>query len=180
MTNEQKAAALLEETRRNGGLAPLDLDRCWADQALASKNPWGRDIPQMPMGIGMSHETVFDELGVEEDIDKYNSDSEWRLELHRAYNRKAEQIVGLILLGENPPDPEALKRMWPPVKALHDIFESWNEWHAGSWWLQQSAHDEDEKKRHQYQSYTSNFPEWTPFFDFIGDIDLLHYGIETA
>ena len=47
----------------------------------------------------------------------YENDETWRLELHRAYNDKAEPIVGRRILGEERGDPS---RRYPPVKALHD------------------------------------------------------------
>ena len=134
-------AFLVSKMRASGGLAPVDLERFWADDAAAHADPFGQDIPQVPLGIRMSWECVFDELGVAEDRERYRDDPAWALGLRRAYNDKAEQIVGRRLLSESPPSTEPA---YPPVKGLHDVFEARNEWHAGSWWLAQSAHDEDE------------------------------------
>ena len=86
-------------------------------------------------------EKLFDELGIEEDPWRYAHDEPWRLALNRAYNDRAERIVGRRLLSETPSDPS---RAWPGVKGLHDVFEAKNVWRAGSWWLQQSAHSEEE------------------------------------
>jgi uroporphyrinogen decarboxylase len=130
---------LLTETRKNHGLAPVDLERFWADQAVARQDPFGADIPQVPLGIGMDGECVFAELGLEENRERYQADEPWRLELHKAYNDKAEQIVGRRLLIERPGDPGL---RFPSVKGLHDIFEAHHIWQAGSSWLLPSAQDE--------------------------------------
>lgn len=135
------ARGLVEEMRRNGGLAPVDLDQFWADQAIAAADPFGQGIPQVPLGIGMHTECVFDELGVPMDLLRHEQDEAWRLGLHRAYNDRAERIVGRRLLPETPDDP---CRRWPAVKGLHDIFEARQEWHNHSWWLMPSAGSEDE------------------------------------
>ena len=50
----QQAQWLLAETRRNDGLAPVDLGRFWHDQDIAIKNPFGCDIPQVALGAMMS------------------------------------------------------------------------------------------------------------------------------
>jgi uroporphyrinogen decarboxylase len=135
------AAGLVAEAKKNDGLAPVDLDRFYADQEIAGADPFGPDIPQCPLGVWMNSLCVFDELGVEEDMKRYKDDEEWRLSLNRAYNDKAEKIVGKRLLGEKKGDPA---KRYPPVKGLHDVFEAKNVWHAGSWWLEQSARDENE------------------------------------
>jgi len=128
---------------RRSELAPVDLERFWADQEIAIADPFGPDIPQVPLGIMMGGECVFDELGIEEDPWRYAHDEPWRLALNRAYNDRAEQIVGRRLLPETPSDS---RLAWPATKGLHDVFEAANEWHAGSWWLRQSARNEDELK----------------------------------
>ncbi|MFQ3548409.1 MAG: uroporphyrinogen decarboxylase family protein [Armatimonadota bacterium] len=140
---EQKIDWLLNETQKNNGLAPVDLDKFWEDDTIASKNPFGEDIPQVPLGIRMSGECVFDELGVKEDYWKYDHDEEWRLELNKRYNDISKKIVGKRLLNETPSDPT---KHWPPIKTLPEIFEAENVWIPGtwSWWLQESAHNEDE------------------------------------
>ena len=96
----ESAAQLVAEMRANDGLAPVDLERFWADQEAAARDPFGKDIPQVPLGIMMSGECVFDELGVEEDAWRYAHDEEWRLALNKAYNDKAEPVAGRRLLSE--------------------------------------------------------------------------------
>lgn len=138
--HEQMAKELVEETRANGGLAPVDIDRFWADDEEARKNPFGKNIPQVPFGAKLTHECVFDELGVEEDMWRYGHDREWRLKLNKEYNEKSLEIVGRKLLPETLPEPDMHYRYY----ALNDVFEAENEWHAGSWWLQQVASNEQE------------------------------------
>jgi len=137
----RQAEELVRKTRAAGGLAPVDLDRFWADQEAALKDPFGRAIPQVPLGIMMNGECVYDELGVAEDHWRYQNDEEWRLGLNKAYNDKAERIVGRRLLSEERRDPT---REYPATKGLHDVFEARQEWHEHSWWLMQSANTPDE------------------------------------
>jgi uroporphyrinogen decarboxylase len=89
----------------------------------------------------MSGECVYDELGVPEDFWRYTHDEPWRLGLHKAYNDRAETIVGRRLLPEAAADP---RRQWPAPGTLADVFEARNVWHDWSWWLEQSAHTPDE------------------------------------
>jgi len=140
---QQNIDWLLAETHAHDGLAPVDLPRFWADQAIASADPFGAHIPQVPLGVLMSGECVYDELGVAEDYWRYDHDVDWRIELNTAYNDRAEQIVGRRLLSEERGDPA---RVWPAVKGLADLFEAESVWVPGtwSWWLQESAHDEAE------------------------------------
>ena len=140
----ESAAKLVARTRAAGGLAPVNLERFWADQDRALANPFGADIPQVPLGVLMSRECVFAELDIPETPTTWHRlvhDPAWSAQVSRAYNDKAEQIVGRRLVSESIPDPQ---RVYPPVKQLHDIFEATNIWHNESYWLQQSAHGETE------------------------------------
>lgn len=140
--HQRKIDSLLAETRAAGGLAPVDLERFWADQAKSIADAWSREIPQCPLGMLMSGECVYAELGVPEDYWRYGHDEAWRLSLNKAYNDKAEKVVGRRLLGEKPgPPPE---NRWPGHKSLADVFEAKNIWQSGSWWLEQSANTPDE------------------------------------
>ena len=134
---------LLAETRKHDGLAPVDLERFWADQAMAMADPFGAHIPQVPLGVLMSGECVYDELGIPEDYWRYEHDADWRMELNTAYNDRSARIVGRRLLSEERGDPA---RAWPATKGLADLFEAESIWVPGtwSWWLQESAHDEHE------------------------------------
>lgn len=145
ITREQQRQVdwLMGEMRAHDGLAPLDVERFWAEQEIAGADPFGTDIPQVPLGVWMSGECVFAELGIAEDYWRYDHDAAWRRELNIAYNERAERIVGKRLLSEALDDPT---RVWPAVKSLADVFEAENIWVPGtwSWWLEQSAHDEGE------------------------------------
>lgn len=137
--NRRKVDDLLADTQANGGLAPLDLEAFWRDQQLARPNPFGADIPQVPLGAICNWECIFEELGIEQDWWRFDHDKQWALDISRQYNDIAEKIVGRRLLPEKPGQPELA---WPAVKALHDIFEAENVWEGGqngSWWLKQSA-----------------------------------------
>ena len=142
-TGEHKrlAEALVREAHARGGLAPLDVDRFWADQEQASRDPWAVDCPQVPLGITMASDCVFDELGVPEDWYRLFHDEPYRLDLHRRYNDKAAPIVGRRLLSEVCSDP---LRQWPRVKELYDIFEAENVWSNESYWLKQVAETPDQ------------------------------------
>jgi uroporphyrinogen decarboxylase len=135
------ADTLVAETRAVDGLAPVDLDRFWADDAEAKKDPFGPTIPQVPFGCVLTGECVYDELGIEADYWRYDHDEAWRLELNRAFNDKAERIVGRRILNETAGDST---RVYPGAKALHDVFEAENVWHDQSWWLMQSATNAEE------------------------------------
>ena len=132
---------LLADTAANGGLAPVDLDTFWADQAVARATPFGTDIPQVPLGAICNWECLFDALGVEQDWWRFqHEDQAWAQDLKHRYNDLSETIVGRRLLDESLPDPT---RQWPGIQGLNDIFEAENVWEggpSGSWWLKQSAH----------------------------------------
>lgn len=139
------ADELLTDTRANGGLAPVDLDRFWRDQAVAAADPFSEDAPQCSFGAILNLECVFDELSVAQDWWRFlHADEAWALDLSRRYNDLSERIVGRRLLNERPSNRE---RQWPEVKGLHDMFEARNVWEGGatgSWWLKQSASSAEE------------------------------------
>lgn len=138
------AESLIAETHANGGLAPVDIDRFWEDQKTASADPFGADIPQMPLGAICNWECVFEELGITQQWERYQRDAQWRSEVGRTYNDKSERIVGRRLLQEAAPG--AARPAFPAVKQLHDIFEMENRWDpiSQSWWLHTSADSPDE------------------------------------
>jgi len=141
--HERIADELLRQTQANDGLAPVDLERFWADDATARQDPFAADCPQLPQGLsGGMHECVFAELGIEEDWHRWNHDPHWRQELNLAYNDRAERIVGRRLLNEQPPgDPE---KRYQGVKQLHDVFEAERVWHHESYWITPAANTEGE------------------------------------
>lgn len=139
--NRRRVDRLLADARANGGLAPLDIEAFWKDQERARVDPFGADIPQVPLGAICNWECIFDELGIEQDWWRFEHDKAWALDISRRYNDRAERIVGRRLLSEQPPQPAELA--WPAIKGLHDVFEGENAWEGGkngSWWLKQAAH----------------------------------------
>jgi len=68
------ARDLVAETRVHGGLAPVDLDRFWSDQAAALADPFGASIPQAPLGVQMGVACLFDEIGLPETPENW-----WRI-----------------------------------------------------------------------------------------------------
>ncbi len=139
-----KAKSIVGEAHSNGGLAHLDLEQFWKDQDEAVKKPFSKEIRQIPLNLYCSWEPVFDELGIPEDFLRYLNDEPWRMSLNKAYNEKAEKIIGRRIRDEAATPP--LGEHYPAVKGLHDVFEANNVWHEGSWWLEQSANTEDELK----------------------------------
>lgn len=140
---DAKIMWLLDAAHRNNGWAPVDIEQFWHNHDIAVKDPFYMDNPQIPLGVLMSVECVFDELGIKEDYWRYEHDEDWRIQLNTAYNNIAQQVVGRRLLSENRSDPYS---QWPSVKTLADLFEAENVWVPGtwSWWLKESAHNEQE------------------------------------
>jgi uroporphyrinogen decarboxylase len=136
-----RAEAFVKEIKDPNGLAMLDVDRFWKDDKKAHDLIWSEDCPQMPLGIGMSWECPFEELGLKEDWHRIYHDNDYQIDLCQRYNDISEKVVGKRLIGESKPDSV---KQWPEIKALHDIFEAKNVWHNESFWLQQSANTEEE------------------------------------
>jgi uroporphyrinogen decarboxylase len=142
--HKKQVDILLNETKANGGMAPLDMEQFWKDQDKAVADPFGENITQCAFGAILTGECVFAELGIEQDDRRFQNDEPWALELSKRYNDLSEKIVGRRLLNEKPADKS---RQWTGIKNLHDIFEAVNVWEggaAGSWWLKESAHTPEE------------------------------------
>ncbi|MBD3183469.1 hypothetical protein GF312_14320 [Candidatus Poribacteria bacterium] len=140
------AKDLVKQAHANDGLAPVDLEKFWADHNISRRDPFGEDIPQVPLGAICNWECVFAELGIEQQWKKYRGNAEWRLSVSKAYNDKSEKIVGRRLLSEARPGPN--RPGYPGVKGIHDVFEMENVWldDSQSWWLMKAAETEDELK----------------------------------
>lgn len=113
-------------------LLPVNLEQFWKDDAIShEENCFTLKAAQVALGIRMSDECVFSELGEEGNPWGYTP-YERRIDLNRRYNDKAEKIVGKRLLNENfaPPD-SAL----PPVKRIGEVFGGRYIWENGSEWL---------------------------------------------
>ena len=136
-----QAQVLVGRSHKNGGLAPVDLDRFWEDDQKALADPWSGSCPQVPLGIRMGAECAFHEFGVKEEWYKLRHDDAYLLPLSRRYNDAVEKIVGRRLLNETPSNPDL---QWPETKALSEIFEAENRWEDMSYWLMQLARNPDE------------------------------------
>jgi uroporphyrinogen decarboxylase len=139
VTPEQlkRARNFVRKVKGPDGLARVDLDRFWAGQEKAAKDPWSPRSGRVPLGMArMSIECVWTELGEPEDWLRLTQDAPYRDSLARRYNDLSERVVGRRLLAE---DSAARRKPDLPVKSLADIFESENRWEGQSYWLQQAA-----------------------------------------
>lgn len=97
----------------------VDLERFWEDDLLAHEdNCFSPNTPQVALGITMSDECVFAELGEPGQPWGYTS-RERRMDLNKRYNDKAERIVGKRLLNEVFPEPDEI---FPPFKMIGEVF----------------------------------------------------------
>jgi uroporphyrinogen decarboxylase len=115
----------------------VDLDRFWADDEEAHKNNcFNSKAPQVAIGIRMSDECVFAELG--EDVkDPWGEiPIERRIELNKRYNDKAEKIVGRRLLREEFPNPD---EQFPSIRRIGEVFEGRYVYNGYSEWLEGSC-----------------------------------------
>ncbi|NLF28034.1 MAG: hypothetical protein GX592_09065 [Clostridiales bacterium] len=97
----------------------VDIDRFWADDALAHRdNCFSPLAPQAALGIRMSNECVFAELG-EPGNEWLDTPGERRIDLNRRYNDLAEKTVGIRLLQEDLPPEDSV---FPAVRGIHEIF----------------------------------------------------------
>jgi uroporphyrinogen decarboxylase len=114
----------------------VDLPRFWRDDEQAHRDPFSRQIPQVPLGIRMSYETLFSELGYPLDLRRLDTDYDFARSAARAYNDLAERIVGRRLLDEAQYDPA---KRFPAVKSVGELFGCRSVWEGWSWWLMPAA-----------------------------------------
>ena len=118
----------------------FDIEQFWRDDAEAHLDNCFHKSRQTALGIRMSDECVFAELGVEGTpwapipLDK-------RIEYNKRYNDKAEKIVGRRLLREEFLPAEA---HLPPVKRVGEVFGGEYIYENDTEWLTQSC-DEPEQ-----------------------------------
>ncbi len=116
----------------------FDIARFWENDELAHRDNCFYPAPQVALGIRMSDECVFAELGEEGDPWAYTELSR-RIDLNRRYNDKSEKIVGKRLLRENflPEDARL-----PYVKRIGEVFGGEDIMHNATEWLKESIEDE--------------------------------------
>ena len=114
-------------------LLPVNLEQFWKDDAAAhEENCFSLTSPQVALGIRMSDECVFSELG-EVGEPWGHTPTERRIDLNKRYNDKAEQIVGKRLLNEKfaPPDAHL-----PGIKRIGEVFGGRYLWFNNTEWLE--------------------------------------------
>jgi len=119
----------------------IDLVQFWCDNAVAHADPFGAHIPQTPMSFDMDYPAMYAEIGECEDPRRLETDYAWARSCARAYNDRAERIVGRRLLNETAFDPS---RRFPRIRSIGELFECPRIWESESWWLLESAHTPEE------------------------------------
>ena len=121
----------------------LDIAQFWRDDEAAHANNCFNQSVQIPLGIRMSDECVFAELG-EEGTPWMPIARERRIELNRRYNDKSERMVGKRLLKEDflPEDARL-----PDVKRIGEVFGGSYIYHNETEWLTQSVHSNQQLER---------------------------------
>ncbi len=113
----------------------LDVEQFWKDEETAhQENCFSKQSKQVALGIRMSDECVFAELGEEGSPWGYTP-PERRIELNKRYNDKAEKIVGRRLLREEPPQ----KISFPPFKQIGEVFGGTYFFDGNTTWLRGSC-----------------------------------------
>ena len=123
----------------------LDIEQFWRDEERAhDDNCFSKSAPQVALGIRMSDECVFAELG-EEGQPWGWTDPVRRYDLNCRYNEKARAIVGRPLLAENKPLPPERqpKHSLPQPKQLGELFGGQYVFDGNTTWLRGTLTDDD-------------------------------------
>ena len=105
----------------------------WANNEFSLKdNCFSKNAKQVALGISMSNECIFSELGIKGDP-WLLSDLDFYSKYCKLYNDKAEKIVGKRLLNETYINNSDLN--FPSTKGIADIFEGKYKISGGSSWL---------------------------------------------
>lgn len=124
----------------------LDMEQFWKDEETAhAENCFSKHASQVALGIRMSDECVFAELGEEGQPWGYTS-PERRYDLNCRYNEKAIQIVGRPLLSEDKPLPKEKRPTVtiPQFKNIGEVFGGQYIFDGNTTWLKskmQTAED---------------------------------------
>ncbi len=123
----------------------LDLVQFWNDDSVShKKNCFYEQAPQVALGIRMSDECVYAELGEKGDPWAVEP-RDRRIELNKRYNDKAEKIVGRRLLREKFPGED---EMFPRVKQIGEVFGGTYEFiKGGGKWLHSPFSTAEELER---------------------------------
>lgn len=123
----------------------LDTERFWNDEKTShEENCFSKSSKQVALGIRMSNECVFAELGEEGEPWGYTPPGR-RIELNKRYNEKALKIVGRKLLNENPPEPADSR--FPHYREIGEVFDGEYKSDGKTTWLEGHIDDEDELEK---------------------------------
>lgn len=110
----------------------LDIEQFWDDDDDAHEDRcFSKQSPQVALGIRMSEECVFAELG-EEGNPWGDIPRERRMELNKRYNEKARKIVGRDLLREYIATPT---EQFPAYRRIGEVFDGEYLFDDNSEWL---------------------------------------------
>lgn len=113
----------------------LDIAQFWKDDALShAENCFSKAAPQVALGIRMSDECVFAELG-EEGNPWGETPRARRIELNKRYNEKALKTVGIQLLQEEFEPEDAA---FPPLRQIGEVFAGKYISDGNTTWLQKT------------------------------------------
>lgn len=127
----------------------LDIEQFWKDEEIAhADNCFSKEAPQVALGIRMSGECVFAELGEEGQPWGY-TDPARRYELNCRYNEKARKIVGRTLLPENKPLPQHLrpKVTIPNFVQVAELFGGYFFFDGNITWLRGTMDGEEDLRK---------------------------------
>lgn len=123
----------------------LDIEQFWKDEETAHEdNCFSKKSKQVALGIRMSGECVFAELGEEGEPWGYTPPDR-RLELNKRYNEKAIKIVGRKLLSENPPAPADSN--FPAYRQIGEVFGGEYVFDGKTTWLEGTLNGEKELEK---------------------------------
>ena len=127
----------------------LDVEQFWRDEEHAhDENCFSKSAAQVALGIRMSDECVFAELGEEGQPWGY-TDPVRRYDLNCRYNEKARRIVGRALLGEHRPLPpeKRPKHSIPAAKQVPELFGGVYVFDGNTTWLHGTISDDEGLKK---------------------------------
>lgn len=116
----------------------VDIAQFWKDDEIAHQDNCFFKGPQVALGIRMSGECVYAELG-EEGFPWMPEERTRAIDLYKRYNDKAEKIVGKRLLNENIPP---LGQRFPEIKRIGEVFGGQYFYKNETEWLDKCIFDE--------------------------------------
>ncbi len=145
----------------------LDIEQFWKDEETAhEENCFSKKAKQVALGIRMSDECVFAELGEEGQPWGYTPPDR-RYELNCRYNEKARKIVGRALLREDKPLPpeKQPKVTIPRYREIGEVFGGEYKFDGNTTWLQGNLEDAEalEKKLVEVEELITNPEKFRAF-----------------